>query len=210
MTAAKSSVIEKFVLDDGRNVETAIAVHESWPNIKAKICRDFLKTVQGNLVKEMKSRWEEIEISEPVYSEERYGSYISAHFDHWKMYEGGGRTSIALQAQGKGANDWSVCVYSPLLPKDMTRDEDRSRRKQLETHLDRALERYGGNKVTDYCPWWMWVDDKYRYWDSRIPDIYREWKEEKGGKIMCYFVDRFIEVAEIAIPVITNIEEDKP
>ena len=87
----------------------------------------------------------------------------------------------------------------------------RSRRKQLEIDLgEAALKKgYGGNKVTDYCPWWMWVD-KYRDWDSHIPDIYREWKEEKGGEIMRYFVDRFIEVAEIAIPVITNIEGGKP
>lgn len=205
MTDAESSVIEKFVLDDGRIVETAIAIHESWPDIKAKICRCFLlETVRGNLSKKMESpHWPEFEIS-ATYGKGVGESGISVHSNSWKRYEGGGRTSICLQAQGKGANDWSICVYSPLLPKDMTRDEDRSRRKQLETDLDRDLN--GGNKITDYCPWWMWVDDKYRDWDLHIPAIYQEWQEEKGGEIMRYFVEEFVKIAKVAIPVIDRIE----
>ena len=205
MTDAESSVIEKFVLDDGRNVETAIAIHESWPDIKAKICRCFLlETVRGNLSKKMESpHWPEFEIS-AIYGKGVGESGISVHSNSWKRYEGGGRTSICIQAQGKGANDWSICVYSPLLPKDMTRDEDRSRRKQLETDLDRDLN--GGNKITDYCPWWMWVDDKYRDWDLHIPAIYQEWQEEKGGEIMRYFVEEFVKIAKVAIPVIDRIE----
>ena len=209
MTDAKSSVIEGFVLDDDRNVETAIAVHKSWPDIKANICRDFfLETVRENLSKEMKSLWPKVEISEPVYSEERYGSSISAHFDHWKRYGNGGRTSISLATQGKGPNGWSICVYSPLLPKDMTLDEDQFRRKQLETDLDRALKDkgYRGNKVTDYCPWWMCVD-KYQDWDLHIPAIYRELREEKGGEITRYFVKEFVEIAKIAIPVINCVDK---
>ena len=125
MTDAESSVIEKFVLDDDQNVETAIAVHKSWPDIKARICEGFLlETIRGNLSKKMKSRWpEEVEIS-AIYGKGVCESGISVHFNHWEKYEGEGRTSIALQAQGKGAKNWSICVYSPLLPKDMTRDED--------------------------------------------------------------------------------------
>ena len=211
MTDTESSVIEKFVLDDGRNVETAIAVHESWPDIKKKICRDFLKTVRGNLSKKMESLWPEVKISEPAYSEERYGWFIRAHFDCWEEYSRNkGRTSISLTTQHeKGPNDWSICVGSPLPFKDMELERDRSRRKQLETGLGDALKDHRGNKVTDYCPWWMWVDDKYRRWDSLIPDIYRESQEGKGGEIMRYFVEEFVKIAKAAIPVIDRIEGGK-
>ena len=209
MTDAEDSAIKEFVLGDDRNVKIAFAVHKSWPGIKANICSDFLKMVQENLLKEMESCWPKVKISEPVCSEERYGSYIDAHSDHWKKYGNGGRTSISLATQGKGPNDWSICVSSPLPFKDM-KLEDQSLRKQLETDLSGALKDHSGNKVTDYCPWWMWVDDKYRDWDSRIPDIYWELQEEKGGEIMRYFVEEFVGIAKIAIPIITRIEGGKP
>ena len=207
MTAAENSAIGEFVFGDDRNVKTAFAVHNSWPDIKAKICRCFLKTtVRRNLLKEMKPLWPGVEIS-AVYCEKRYESRISASLNHWRKDETGESTSITLQTQKKGPNDWMIGVsYPPLLLKDMG-EEGRSR---LSEEFSKEL-RDPGNSYTEYYSWWKWVDDKYRCWDrgSLILEIHGESQNEEGGEIMRYFVKEFVEIAKIAIPIINRTEGGK-
>ena len=55
--------------------------------------------------------------------------------------------------------------------------------------------------------WWPWyVVDEYRNWDLLIPDLHRESQQDGGGKIAGYFVDKFVEIAEFAKPILDDIE----
>ena len=199
MMTAEDNAIEEFVLGDGRNVEAALAVHKSWPDIKAKICSDFLEEIQRNLSKDMESRWSKVEIS-AVYSERRYGSWISAHLNHWRKDENGNSTSISLQTQETGPNRWMIGISPSLLLKDMG-EEGRSLHEEL-------AKRFGdrGNPPTEYYSWWKWVDEECRHWDSLIPEIHQELQKEGGGEIMRYFVEEFVRIAKGAIPIINRIE----
>ena len=65
-----------------------------------------------------------------------------------------------------------------------------------------------GGKSANFWLWWDWVDERYRNWDSLIPEMHRELQEE-GGEIMRYFVERFTNIINIAAPIIDRIEGDR-
>ena len=79
----------------------------------------------------------------------------------------------------------------------------KERRQQLDTKLVSAFV-CGG--ITDDCPWW-WnkVDEDKKNWSSLIPDLHQECGKQ-NGEITSYFVDKFTEIAEKAIPIINGIE----
>ncbi len=69
----------------------------------------------------------------------------------------------------------------------------------LRTALGESEKRY---KV---WPWWQWVDERYRKWDTLIPNLNSECNAGDGD-IMNYFVEKFSVVEEAAIPIIDRYE----
>ena len=68
------------------------------------------------------------------------------------------------------------------------------------------LKLAAGSGEEDFWVWWDWVDDQWKDWNPLVPELRRESEDNKGGEITNYFVDKFIEVAMKAIPVINKIE----
>ena len=56
-----------------------------------------------------------------------------------------------------------------------------------------------------YYPCWKEVDEKYRDWNPLIPQMDEEVREG-GGEITNYFVGKFKEIADQAIPIIDRID----
>ena len=79
---------------------------------------------------------------------------------------------------------------------------DKERRQRLVIELKNKLDR---GKKDSWWPWWEGVDEDKSNWNSLVPDLHQEC-EEQGGEITRYFVDKFTEIAEKAIPVINDIE----
>ena len=81
-------------------------------------------------------------------------------------------------------------------------EEEQERRERLDEKLKDKLD------LGRSTPWWPrcdWVDEDKGNWNSLVPDLQQEY-EGKDDKITRYFVDKFIDIAEKAIPEINDIE----
>ena len=197
--------VKDFVLADHRNTETALAVYESWSGIKKDICERFLKQI----LKEISTRIPEDMLCSSRYGEKVGECRVGAYRNRWKEYQNpddGERrqTCIVLKTYAGGPNAWCFAVVSPL-EKPQMEESDKLRRQQIEDELKKNLS---GGKSADLWLWWDWADERYRNWDSLIPEMHRELQEE-GGEIMCYFVERFTNIINIAVPIIDRIEGDR-
>ena len=210
-TDSEKEQIKKFLFENPSNIKTAQAVHDAWPEVKQGICQKFLDKLQAQIEQAAKnklSQYNDIKL----YSEypEKGLAYIALYRECWKGYENKEyqptteRTSVYLEAQQKGRpNGWVIGVRSPLGESEMVAD-DKDRRERLRIE---ALKEKVGDKESDWWPWYENVDDKYKNWDSILPALVEELKKETDCKIMEYYVNKFIEVAKTAIPIIDRIEK---
>lgn len=212
-TDSETKAVRDFLLSEPfnpENLKTAKAVHDSWSDVRNEVCERFLKQLCSRIetaVKEkLKGSASDIEVVNDYNGESRYSCAVWLCRKCWTLYSGGqshsaGRTSIGLQTQAAGPNGWIIGVCSPMPKGDMA-EEDKKRRDLLDKKLEDKL---GRDKNTPMWPWWSWVDEDKRNWNSLVLDLHQECKEE-GGEITKYFVDRFTEIAEEAIPIINDIE----
>ena len=204
MTLTESSTFKNFVLSDSRNAETAHFVHALWSDLRKEVGERFLKRISRKIEEKMP----EGVVCEYKFGR-RYHNWIAAYSDNWKRYKNPTtvaklqQTSIRLQTDENGLNDWYITVQSPLLRKHMEGD-DSSRRENLDGEIPNKLKH--GNS-SDWHIWWKYVEE-YRDWEpSLFPKIYRELElEGDGGEITDYFVDNFVKIATDAIPIINRIE----
>ena len=197
MTTAEDSAIEEFVLGNHDRVEAAIAVHKSWPGIKEKVYRRFLKKIQENLCKDMKCFCPEVKFS-VTYNEKGYKSYVKARFNLSSK-----RTYIFLENQEEGPRRWGIGVFSPSIL------EERGEQVWSQLNKELADELGNGEPPGKFYSWWKFVREEYQDWDSLIPEIHRESQKKEGGEIMRYFVEEFVRIAKGAIPIINDIEGGK-
>ena len=134
VTDSKKSAIEKFVREDSKNVATALAVYETWPDVAWKIKSEFLELIWNNLESNMLDYddwewyWD--------FGRKRYASYIEAYRRSWRPYvvDGGERfTTISLQAQSMEGTEWAMGVWSP--PASQLSEDHRARREELDEEL---------------------------------------------------------------------------
>ena len=193
-----------FVLSDPSNLKTALAVCESWPDVRDHICKKFLKGLCSQIETVVKEHGKLKEYAHDIQVDHRYEgekgrSNIWLYRDCWARYEveqsdSNQRTSIRLESNKAGPNGWYIGVSSPIS-------------KELQQRLNIALkEELGRGRCESRWPWWNYVDDRdKKHWNSLVPDLHQEC-EDNDGEITRYFVDKFTEIAEKAIPVINDIE----
>ena len=194
-----------FVLSNPSNLKTALAVFESWPDVRNHVCEKFLNQIE-TAVKEhekLKEFADSMKVGH-TYEGEHGRSHIWLYRDCWTRYEVDSsdlnqHTSIRMESGAKGPNGWYIGVSSPMA--EMA-NGDKERRQRLVIELKNKLGR--GNEES-WWPWWEWVDEDKGNWNSLVPDLHQEY-EAKDDKITRYFVDKFTDIAEKAIPVINNIE----
>ena len=80
--------------------------------------------------------------------------------------------------------------------------DDLTRRKRIEERLNDERKIF---KPHDEWPWFEYVDERYRNWDLLIPDLHRE-LQQNGGEITDYFVNKFVEIAKFAVPILDDVE----
>ena len=207
MTTGERKIIKDFLLADDRNWATACAIQGALPEIAADVRRQFLETI-ANRLKGLgyKSEWN--------YSDKAWQSWVQAYLPQWREYPNAvfperSRTCLCLEAGQKQGNGWVIGIRSPL-PKTKMTGDDLRRRERIDEHLERLA---GVSKNNMGNEWWPWkgkekefVVEEYRNWDLLIPDLRRESQQDGGGKIAGYFVDKFVEIAEFAKPILDDIE----
>ena len=196
---AKSNVVKDFVLAHPENMETALAVYESWPAIEAQIKRNFLELLRELLRKELPE--DTVLCSNYGEGEEASGSYICIHRKNWRPYRGrNGKevvTRIWMQARSKRGTACHAGVKSISI--DDVCEEDEKRRQRLQAALAKCGKQSGS------WPWLDWITDKYGDWNALLPRLHQE-NQKGGGEITDYFVGRLNTVFERAAPVIEDID----
>ena len=190
VTDSKKNAIEEFLRGSKRNLATALAVFETYQELAPKIKREFMDLIWCSLPEDMVGGWD--------YSEGRW-SYICIRRKGWRKYDADKPfTWLYMEDQATGGADWKIGVVSPP-PSSVSRD-DRERRDRLQEELGKL-----GKKQSTLWPCWERVDEKYRDWNSLIPRMDDE-LQNGGGEITDYFVGKFKEIADKAIPIIDRID----
>lgn len=190
VTDSKKSAIEDFLRGDKRNLATALAVYETWQELAPKIKREFMELIWCSLPEDMVGGWD--------YFEGGW-SYICIRRERWLKYDAEKPfTWLYLEDQAKGGTNWKIGVVSP--PPSSVSKDDRERRNRLQEELGKLRK-----KQSPLWPSWEWVDEKYRDWNPLIPQMVEELREG-GGEITNYFVGKFKEIADQAIPIIDRID----
>ena len=201
----------KFVLTNSSTLKTALVVHESWPNVVEHVCEKFLKELCSRIMTAFK---ENAKLKPFVFDicidyecgVKAWRTNVWLYRKCWSRYPVGpqhhGRTIIGLTNEHSGPDGIGFCVSSPM-ERGKMEGEFKEQRKRLDTNLVSAL---ACGTDTDHCPWW-WnkVDQDKKSWSSLIPILHQE-SVEQDGEIMRYYVGKFIEIAEIALPIINDIE----
>ncbi len=206
MTTGERKIVKDFLLADDRNWATACAIQGALPEIAAAVRRQFLKTIANRLTTELEytSGWE--------YSDKAWQSWVQAYLPQWREYQNAeiperSRTCLSLEAGQRQGNGWYIGIRSPLPKTKMTGDDLRRRER-----IDERLAGVSKNGMSSsWWPWYEFVVDEYRNWDLLIPDLRRESQQDgggkiTGGKITDYFVNKFVEIAKFARPILDDIE----
>lgn len=204
MTTGEHKIVKDFVLkggEDDRNWTTALAIGEALPEIHAAVRTQFLNSIADRLTAlGYTSDWK--------YSDKPWKSWVRACLPQWREYQTPedpewSRTCIAIENGEKGGNDWIIGIWSPL-PKSKMLADDTARRTQIEDRLALELKKQT-HRPDDLWPWYEYVDERYRHWDTLVPAMHRE-LQHGGGEITNYFVGKFKELAEFATPILDDIE----
>ena len=208
-----------FMLSRPEHLTTGLAVAESWPEVRDDVCEKFLKRLCSQIEREISEKLKEFSddirvLPQYAQKDQRGSSSIWLYRDCWSPYEveqqetkqhdshwSRWRTCIELTSGKGGPDGWYIAVSSPLDVKQMS-NGDEKRRQRLEFELKKE---FGRGKRENWCPWWERVERHKRDWTALVPVLHQE-NERDGGEVTDYFVDKFIEIAGKAIPVINNIE----
>lgn len=168
--------------------KVAVEVHRRLPEVRAEFLKRFadrlsiriVDTVQGH--GELKCVHGVSGFDKPRWQ----GISLFRDGDAWKV--GAHQVTICLQAQGRGPQNWIIGVAAGI---GMIRD--------TVAPLERAL---GRQKASQWWPWYEFVADRWRWWYDVAPALARETEED--GDATRYFLDRFREICEHAIPIIDD------
>ena len=188
-----------YVLADPERLETALAVHESWPDIRDRVCEDFMRHLYEKIKSDDRLPGS-LTVNFQYDGETRKGNRLWLCREVWKSHpnadksnnpDSGHRYEVRLESWGPGPQGWYIGVLDP------TKGNDRERFAPLKAQL-------GGRSEAEW-PWWEDLDGKIKNWTPLVPDLLKECNDG-DGKIMNTIADRFVDVASAAIPVIDDIE----
>ena len=196
----EASALKEFLFSDEKNWESAIRIERSLPGIKQDVIGGFLTKI-----------WQTWPKDRSVYPDDmtcyyvaggKRGSWLHMYRESWKSASerDSGRIqdqNTQLRLESTPLSNWYIGICSKTLPEEaMT---------ELKAELPPGERTRGGR----HWIWWQWIDKRYRNWDDLIPLLRRECNGEggeEGRKVLEYFVEKFAEIAKVAIPVIDKYE----
>ena len=203
--------VMNFVMSDPLRLKTALAVYESWPEIRDKICSRFLERVYLRVMKN--GRLQQLAPDLKLYwkyeGEKKTKNRLWLYRERWNNTgpgnpDAGGRYAIRMEAWGPGPSGWYVGVLAPIKGSNLS-EEQRKHRSDQFAGLTTAFSR-GRSSEEDWWPWWEDLDEETKNWIPLVPQLHEECEEDEGGRILKRLADRFIEIALAAIPKIDEIE----
>ena len=191
-TDSESRTVREFVMRSHSNLKVAQAVYESWPVIRDEVCERFFKRLKKRIEDRMKESTDGIRVGCEYRTAYALWLYRDCWTERGEGYYGIRRRAILMESYKKKGN-WYIGIWN----------SGNKRPNLLQNTLARKL---GEEEFEENFPWYEWMDEDKSSWSVLVPDLHEECGMEDGGEITNYFVDRFIEVATEAIPVIDELE----
>ena len=199
VTNNEIDTIYDFVLSDKRTWEVGLAIHGALPAVIERVYWRFLKQIFYSYPKETKYEWPEGVYALWNYHSVRTKSYLGMYRKIWTS-DGSTRkvTQLRLEAES-GLDRWSIGVKTEH-PKLIGEDQ------RWHRELREALENQLG-KSEAYHEGWVWrqrINEEYQDWTSKIRTLHQEC-ESGTGEVTMYFVEKFAEIAKVAVPTIDDV-----
>lgn len=211
-TDREARAVEEYLFSNPENLAVGLAVYESWPTVRDRICRLFLERLRDQIKLRIAQNpslfGNDVRVSCKYEGEKRGSNRLWLHRSSWHQYDTGSkdsnrRTSIRLESDGRGPNNW-FCGISYAQHKSEMSDADRTRRQRLEAALrEKKVPGYKADQPT-WAAWKYAIEGK-RNWGPLLPELHRECQGE-GDEITNYFVDTFLDVATNAVPIIDRFD----
>ena len=211
-TDNEARAVQEYLLSNPENLLVGLAVYESWPTVRDRVCQQFLERLRNRIEQEIAQHpalfGNDIYVGCKYEGKKKYSNRLWVHRSSWCQYDTGRddsnrRTSIRLESEGPGPNNWFYGISFAQHKSEMT-DADSKRRQRLETALrEEAMPDF---KADDSIwPVYKYANEGTRDWNSLLPELRREYQGE-GDEITNYFVNAFLDVATNAVPIIDRLE----
>ena len=209
-TPSETDALKKFLYANPDHFLTTQVIYDSWANIKKHILEQFLKHLSDRIKRETKTRLPHIDDFQFGCNCRSDKSDCDLFFyrKSWKEYQGAPdnypkTTAIWLQYQESRPKKLMYGVASPFAENKMENECDKKRLRCLEGYLRQNMN--GTWKQIKEWPTCTYVDGSLGDWSTLLPCLHREC-EANGGEITDYYVEKLIELATEAIPIIDKIE----
>lgn len=177
-------------LQEPNNRDLAAAVHRHWPAARGALLRGFASRLARRISEEVGERFglKGRENSVTGLDDKYQGISLFPLGDAWRV--GANQVKIRLEAQSPRATNWVIGVAGGI---GVIRD--------AVDPLATALEE---RRNTPGWPWLEYVEERWRWWDKIALDLARETEDndENNDEATKYFVRRFREICEKAVPII--------
>ncbi|MYJ94244.1 MAG: hypothetical protein F4053_01195 [Proteobacteria bacterium] len=210
----ESREIRKFLRENPVHLDLALAVHESWPSVRDAVCKRFIERLRARISasRALASCAGDLSVVCRYHGDANNSNGIWLFRDSWKPYRTiktakapptSGRTSIELSNSNKGPNGWYIGVRVPESADNPPHDEQTRRQNLVESVTGKFNLGDGSDEV---WPWYVYADRDRRHWNSSISDLHSENEADEDGDMTRYFVDKMVEHAAKAIPLIDDVD----
>ena len=210
----ETTAVREFIMSRSDNMETAAAVHHAWLEVRDRVSQEFLVRLDQHIEEEVKadeSFPDDVVVGHDYGEGRAYKCCIWLYRKKWTENENGKRvtrTSIHLENQKMGLTRWCIGIRSPMY-RDYMEDADAEKHDRL---AEASCRQLGQEENSYWWPWWKYLDDDMKDWDSLVPDLWAECGDRAEGKkcrITAYTADAFLDLARKAMPIINDIELGK-
>lgn len=172
-------------LQKPNNLDLAAAVHQHWPAARGDLVQRFASRLARRISEEIGAHFRlRCENNVTGLDEKWQAISLFPHGDAWRV--GTDRITIRLEAQSRPATNWIIGVAGGI---GVIRDT-----------VDPLATALGKQKQSPKWPWYEFVDERWRWWNKTALALARE--IEGDGDATRYFVKRFGEICEKAVPII--------
>ncbi len=210
-TSSEANALEKYLHANPDHFLTAQVIYDSWAGIKKRIIERFLKHLHDRIKYETKTKLrhiDDLKFGCEYSSDGATKCNLFFYRQSWKEYKDAPNThpktfTIWLQNQEAGPKKFMYGVASPLEEDGMNNEGDKTSLRCLKRNLQQEMS--GAYKQKKCFPTCTYVDESLGDWNKLLPNLHREC-EKNGGDITDWYVEKLIELATKAIPIIDEIE----
>ena len=212
---SERNAVREFVLSDPEKLRTALAVHESWPDIRDDVCGRFLerlcRRVRGH--ERLKQLGAELTVGCTYEGEKKKRNRLWLHRNSWQCQpneaksnnpDSGHRYAVRLESDGPGPNRWFIGVLAPEKGSDLS-EEARKARIEHFSSLTTSFP-HGDSWPPSWWAWYVDLDEETRDWNRLVPELEKECHQE-DGPILRALADRFVAIALEAVPKVDAIHD---